>query len=243
MRIVLALIISLLLFACNEQNKEEVIETPDSTVTSSELEQTNEDTQEELDHEGSFEGQITYKITFQTKGNPKEYAGMKDVFGDTVVVTFSKGNYAMEYTDGRIQYIKYLRDNYQYRKMIWLDTLYFNDASFENSTLFSASKSKTDTKILDRNVDVVTIITDKFKKFYYYDPDIYMNPKYFENHNFGYENKYYELSQSPYLYSEIVYDQLKVIFEAIKIEEKEIPASFFVLPDLITKPSHEMEEG
>lgn len=242
MRIVISLILAFLFFACTVENIEKNPETNDTSDTNSEIVVDSEDSEEELDHEGSFEGQITYTITFQTKGNPREYGGMKDVFGDTLVVTFSKGQYAMEYTDGRIQYIKYLRDNYQYRKMIWLDTLYFNDASIENSTLFSASKSETDTKILDREVDVVTIVTDQFKKFYYYDPDIYMNPKYFENHVFGYENKYYELAQSPYLYAEIVYDQLKVIFKAIKIEEKEIPDKFFVLPDLITKPSHEMEE-
>jgi hypothetical protein len=242
MRIVLAVMITLFLFACNDKSNDEPVETKDTTVSNNEVSEESNEVEEELDHEGSFEGQITYTITFQTKGNPKEYSGMKDVFGDTVVVTFSKGQYAMEYTDGRIQYIKYLRDNYQYRKMIWLDTLYFNDASFENSTLFSASKSETDTKILDRDVDVVTIVTDQFKKFYYYDPDIYMNPKYFENHVFGYENKYYELAKSPYLYAEVVYDQLKVILKAIKIEEKEIPDKFFVLPDLITKPSHEMEE-
>lgn len=240
MRIVLSLVIALVLYSCSEQDVKDSPEVSDSTVTNTEVLEDTPETEEELDHEGSFEGQITYTITFQAKGNPKEYSGMKDVFGDTVVVTFSKGNYAMQYIDGRIEYIKYLRDNYQYRKMIWLDTLYFNDASFENSTLFSASKSETDTKILGRDVDVVTIITDKFKKFYYYDPSLYMNPKYFSKHNFGYENKYYELAEAPYLYAEIVYDKLKVIFKAIKIEEKEIPAKFFELPDLITKPSHEM---
>jgi len=240
MRIVLSLIIALVFYSCSDQEVKDSPEATDTSITETKVTTNNPETEEELDHEGSFEGQITYTITFQTKGNPKEYSAMKDVFGDTVVVTFSEGNYAMEYIDGRIEYIKYLRDNYQYRKMIWLDTLYFNDASLEKSTLFSATKSKTDEQILGRDVDVVTIITDNFKKFYYYDSTLYMNPKYFSKHNFGYENKYYELAQSPYLYTEIIYDELKVIFRAIKIEEKEIPKEFFVLPDLITKPSHEL---
>ncbi len=196
--------------------------------------------EENLDHEGSFEGQITFQIIMQTKGNQKEYAPLKGVFGDTVIYTFSKGRYAMQYIDGKVEYLKYLRDNNQYRKMLWLDTLHFLDAGIETSTLYSVLKEKSDFEVLGRKLEMVSIITDNFKKFYYYDPNMYMNPEYFKKHVYGYENKYYEKAKAPYIYAEIEYENLKIILKPLSIVEKKIPDEFFKLPNYIIKASPTM---
>ncbi len=235
MRIVLALIIAMVFYSCGEQEVKEGPEVVDSTAIESDSEQA-----ESVEYEDSFEGQITYTLKFQAKGDANEFAALPEVFGDTLVVTHSKGRYIMQYINGKIEYIKYLRDNYQYRKMVWIDTLYFTDAVFEKANYYSGLKSATDSKVLGRDLNMVTITTDVFKKFYYYDSTLFIDPKYYRKHNLGYDNKYYELAESPFLYAEIVYDRLKVIMEAVKIEEKEIPERYFELPDLITKPSHEL---
>lgn len=189
----------------------------------------------EIPSNGSFEGKITYELTIQAKGDPKEFRALKEVFGDTAIITFSKGRYAMEYPTGKVQYIKYLRDNYQYRKMILLDTLYFSNMAFEDNNLYSSYREKTDTEILGRKVDMVNLVTNEYKKTYYFDPNIYMNPEYFKKHRYGFENKYYELAKSPYLYAEFEYDRLRIIFKAIKIDEMKIPEEFFALPNITTK--------
>ena len=189
----------------------------------------------EIESNGSFEGIITYEIVLQTKADIKKYAPMKKIFGDTLIVTFSKGRYAMQYPDGRIEYIKYLRDNHQYRKMIFLDTLYFTNASIENSTIYSSLKEETDFEVLGRKLNMISIVSSKFKKYYYFDPNMYMNPEYFKKHKLGYDSKYYELAKAPYIYAEIEYDDLKVILKAINIEERAIPESFFKLPEVPTK--------
>ena len=234
--IFLVIVLSACANKTQENNKEEK-----EVVTKKVVEETPPRVESaEIESNGSFEGRITYEIIMQTKGDAKKYAPMKKVFGDTLIITFSKGRYAMQYPDGRVEYIKYLRDNHQYRKMIYLDTLYFTNTRIENSTLYSSLKEDTDFEVLGRKLNMVSIVSSKFKKYYYYDPSIYMNPEYFKKHKLGYDNKYYELAKSPFLYAEIVYDNLKVIFKPIKIEKMEIPESFFKLPDLYTKADEMM---
>lgn len=208
-----------------ETTKKEVV-----TLDKKALEETPE-----IDSKGSFEGRITYLFTLQTKGNPRDYEPIKKMFGDTIISTYSKGRYSMNYPDGLLQYIKYMRDNYQYRKMDRQDTLFLTNAWVENSTLYSILEEETSRVELGRNLKMISIVTDQYKKYYYYDPNIYMNPEYFKRHKLGYENKYYEKAKSPYLYAEIEYDKLKVIMRAIKIEEMKIPDSFFELPNITTK--------
>lgn len=190
---------------------------------------------ENIDPKESFEGIITYQVIMQTRGKSKKYASYKEVFGDTAVFVFSKGRYSMSYPDGKVEYIKYLRDNNQYRKMKWLDTLYFQNAGIENSTLFSALKEKSDLEVLGRKLDLVSITTSEYKSYNYYDPNMYMNPEYFKNHTLGFMNKYYELAKAPFLYQMIEYDDLRVIHKAIKIEKKKIPDDYFKLPNFIIK--------
>lgn len=189
----------------------------------------------EIDSKGSFEGRITYQFILQTKGNPRDFEPMKKLFGDTIITTHSKGRYSMNYPGGLLQYIKYMRDNYQYRKMDRMDTLFITNAWVENSTLYSILEEETSRVELGRKLKMISIVTNQYKKYYYYDSTIYMNPEYFKRHKLGYENKYYEKAKSPYLYAEIEYDKIKVIMKAIKIEEMKIPESFFELPDVTTK--------
>lgn len=198
--------------------------------------------EENIDPKGSFEGKITFKLIIQTTADKKKYQPLKDVFGDTLVCTFSKGRYAMEYTNGKVEYIKYLRDNSQYRKMKRIDTLFFQDAAIESSNLYSIMKEKTDFEALGRKLQMVSIVTDKFKKYYYYDSTMYMNPEYFKNHIYGYENKYYEIAKAPYIYAEIEYGDLKVILKPISIVEMKIDDKFFKLPNYIIKPTQGMGE-
>ncbi|MFA7326888.1 MAG: hypothetical protein WC121_09505 [Candidatus Kapaibacterium sp.] len=188
---------------------------------------------ENIDPKGSFEGRITFQLILQTTADKKKYQPLKDVFGDTLVCTYSKGRYAMQYTGGKVEYIKYLRDNAQYRKMKYLDTLYYQNAAIENSTIYSILDEKSDFQVLGRNLRMVSIVTDKFKKYYYYDPNMYMNPEYFKKHTYGYENKYYEKAKAPYLYAEIEYDDLKIILKPISIEEMEIDDIFFRMPNYV----------
>lgn len=193
--------------------------------------------EENIDPKGSFEGKITFQLIIQTTGDKKKYQPLKDVFGDTLVCTYSKGRYAMEYTSGKVEYIKYLRDNNQYRKMKWLDTLFIQNAAIENSNLYSVLKEKTDFEVLGRKLNMVSIVTDQFKKYYYYDSTMYMNPEYFKNHTYGYENKYYEIAKAPYIYAEIEYGDLKVILKPISIQKMEIADKFFRLPNYTLKNS------
>lgn len=234
MKKILLLSIVILLSACankTQDNKEEK-----ETVTSEVSDQTPKRVEApEIESNGSFEGRITYELSMQAKGDPTEFKSLKKVFGDTAVFTFSKGRYAMEYPDGRVQYIKYLRDNYQYRKMILLDTLHFSNMGLESNNLYSSYREKTDSEILGRKVEMVNLVTNMYKKTYYFDPNMYMNPEYFKRHRYGYENKYYELAKAPYLYAEFEYDKLRIILKAIKIEKMEIPEKFFELPDLTMK--------
>lgn len=239
-KIIALLAVLTILFSCKQVKKEEsekaVVDTTIGIIDNSQIGIVDEN----LDHEGSFEGKITFQVIMQTTADMKKYKSLKEVFGDTVIYTFSKGRYAMEYIDGKVEYIKYLRDNNQYRKMAWLDTLYFQDAGLETSTLYSVLEEKTDFKVLGRKLKMVSIITDNFKKFYYYDPNMHMNPEYFKKHVFGYENKYYEIAKAPYLYAEIEYDDLKIILKPLSIEEKKIEDKFFKLPNYIIKSSPTM---
>ncbi len=237
---VLALLV--LLYSCDEKkvenNTPEVVDSTMGIIDNSKVGVVDEN----IDPEGSFEGKITFHVIMQTTADKKKYQSLKEVFGDTVIYTFSKGRYAMEYIDGKVEYIKYLRDNNQYRKMAWLDTLYFQDAVLENSTLYSVLEEKTDFKVLGRKLNMVSIITDNFKKYYYYDPNMHMNPEYFKKHTFGYENKYYEIAKAPYIYAEIEYEDLKIVLKAISIKEMKIDDKFFKLPNYIIKSSPTMGE-
>ncbi|MER3328415.1 MAG: hypothetical protein RIF34_02465, partial [Candidatus Kapaibacterium sp.] len=142
-QLVITLVLILFMSSCKDENiemdKPQVVDSTMGIIDNSKVGIVDE----ELDHEGSFEGQITFQVIMQTRGNAKDYTPLKSVFGDTVIYTFSKGRYAMEYIDGKVEYLKYLRDNNQYRKMLWLDTLHFLDASIENSTLYSVLKEET----------------------------------------------------------------------------------------------------
>ena len=239
-KILIILAVLSLSYSCQE--KKEVVEEPqkvDSTlgiIDNSKIGIVDED----IDDQNSFEGKITYQLIIQAKGDPRKYQTLKEVFGDTVIYTFSKGRYAMQYTDGKVEYIKYLRDNNQYRKMLWLDTLYFQDAAIENSALYSVLEEKTDFEVLGRKLKLISIVTDSYKKFYYYDPNMYMNPEYFKKHTYGYENKYYEIAKAPYIYAEIEYEDLKIILKPLSIKEMKIDDDFFKLPNYIIKSSPTM---
>lgn len=241
-KIITVLVLLMLLNSCDakkvENDDPQVVDSTKGIIDNSKL----GIVEENLDNEGSFEGQITFQVIMQTKGKQKAFASLKEVFGDTVIYTFSKGRYAMQYVDGKVEYIKYLRDNNQYRKMLWLDTLYFLNASIENSTLYSVLKEKTDEKVLGRKLEMVSIITNKYKKYYYYDPNMYMNPEYFKRHTYGYENKYYELAKAPYIYAVIEYEELRIILKPLSIVEKKIPDEFFILPNYTIKASPLMDE-
>lgn len=239
-KIIALLAVLTILFSCKQVKKEEsekaVVDSTIGIIDNSRIGIVDEN----LDHEGSFEGKITFQVIIQTTADKNKYRTLKEVFGDTVIHTFSKGRYAMQYVDGKIEYIKYLRDNNQYRKMIWLDTLYFQDVAIENSTLYSVLEEDTDFKVLGRDLKMVSIITDSYKKYYYYDPNMYMNPEYFKKHTFGYENKYYEKAKAPYIYAEIEYDDLKIILKPISIKEMKIEDKFFKLPNYVIKTSPTM---
>lgn len=239
-KIITVLALILFLYSCEDEKVEidepQVIDSTHGIIDNSQIGQVEEN----IADKNSFEGKITYEVIMQTTADKKKYRTLKEVFGDTVVYTFSKGRYAMQYVDGKIEYIKYLRDNNQYRKMLWLDTLYFQDVAIENSTLYSVLEEETDFKVLGRDLKMVSIITDSYKKYYYYDPNMYMNPEYFSKHIFGYENKYYEKAKAPYIYAEIEYDDLKIILKPISIEEMKIDDDFFKLPNYIIKTSPTM---
>ena len=241
-RIITVLALLALMYSCNENKIEadepQAVDSTIGLIDNSKL----GIVEENLDHEGSFEGRITYQVIIQTTADKKKYEPLKGVFGDTLICTYSKGRYAMQYTNGKIEYIKYLRDNNQYRKMIRLDTLYFQNTGIENSTLYSVLEEPTDFEVLGRKLKMVSVITDQYKKYYYYDPNMYMNPEYFKNHTYGYENKYYQKAKAPYLYAEIEYDDLKVILKPISIEEMKIDDKFFLLPNYIIKSSPVMGE-
>lgn len=242
-KIITVLALLALLSSCtnnkkNEKEKQTIVDSTSGIIDNSKVGIVDE----KIDPKGSFEGRIKFQFILQTTAEKKKYQSLKDIFGDTLICTFSKGRYAMQYPSGSVEYIKYLRDNTQYRKMKRIDTLFFQDAAIESSTLYSVLQEKTDFEVLGRKLKMVSIVTDKFKKYYYYDSTMYMNPEYFKNHTYGYENKYYDIAKAPYIYAEIVYDDLKIILKPISIEKMEIEDKFFKLPNYIIKPTKGMGE-
>ena len=221
----MTLLIVLLLFSCTEKAE---------TNTDGENKSSESTT---IDESGkkSFEGYITYKINFVSNNEEPISPQLKTMFGDSLKIYFSDKGYIMNYLGGRLDAVVYLGDLRQYTKFKQADSLEYRDIGKEPSNLYSILENKTDKVVLGRKLNSIDIITSNYEKHYYFDPNMYMNPKYFENHIFGYENRYYDMAKAPYLYAEVVYPNMTVILEAIDIVQMELPDAIYELPKMPLK--------
>lgn len=127
--------------------------------------------------------------------------------------------------------------NRLYNKTAFTDTLYWYDASTNASPVIDFEVVEGQKEILGYKCDVLTLNTESGKEVYYYNPELKVDPRDYENHNFGNWSFIMSKTKSLPLRVEIDNQQFTSVFEVVKVESIELEDNLFELPDLPTTKS------
>lgn len=182
----------------------------------------------------NFEGVITYTISV-TSNRPTPYLdSMKADLGDTMKIYFKGDKYRLVYLGPELELVTIYKNatGKQYAFGNKNDTLYIDDATAAYPGLESY-RYLDDTLIITgkkcKSFEIV--LSDGHTLIRYYSPELYIDPRMYNNHNFMYTNLLYSKCKSPYLKSISIGKVFNIVYEAVRIEEKSLPDSLFEYPE------------
>lgn len=183
-----------------------------------------------------FEGIITYSTVAESKTEDFTSEKLQSMYGDVMTIYYKNGNYKMVFTGQDIKEIYYLKaKNAQYAIRNGIDTMFVSDCSNEIRPLVSSTFTANAEKVLKRNCNLIVNDLGDAKNWYWFDPDLYVNPDNFKAHVFGFVSVYYEKAQAiwiKYKYEGVFFN---LTHTAKKIKRTKVPDSVFELPKLPEK--------
>ncbi len=177
----------------------------------------------------SFEGVITYSITATSLTDKVSSSRVQEIYGNIMKIYYKTGFKKIEMASHEDAWEVYSSEkNKQYIRLPNSSEVEVADGSKEARVLASLNDEPSDLVILGKNTRLLTIkYKDGSISKYWYSPDIYIAPEQFKNLNFAYQNKYWEVAQSPYLKHVRISNVTKVVYVAEEIDEKKLDYSEF----------------
>ena len=177
----------------------------------------------------SFEGVITYSIKATSLTDKVSSSRVQEIYGNIMKVYYKMGFKKVEMASHEDAWEVYSSEkNKQYIRLPNSNEVEVADGSKETRVLASFNDEPSDLVVLGKNTRLLTIkYKDGSISKYWYSPDIYIDPEQFKNLNFAYQNKYWEVAQSPYLKHVRISNVTKVVYVAEEIDEKKLDYSEF----------------
>lgn len=179
----------------------------------------------------NFKGEIVYSNTYESKVAQLSNNQLNIMLGTTQNYFTQNGNYKSISNGKLILWQLYInKENKLYNKMGNSETVYWNDCSVQGDEVLKAEVNKNAATILGKTCDEVILICKNGIQKYYFNSSLRVDPDLFKNHKFG--NWYDYISKAKAFPLKIIVEnqQFKMVSIATKIDNKEVPDSFFDLP-------------
>lgn len=180
-----------------------------------------------------FEGKVTYLVRLKSLQEDVPTSFYQQSFGDTMVLWHKNGKTRNSFNGRDVADIYYDPEtNMEYTLRKGIDTLYANSCAKAIDDLKASHEGEGTERILNRECKKFTNQVGEIKYHYWFDPGLYVDPGHYKDREFGYLNVYYERCRAiclKYYHEGVRFD---MTYEAIRVEEMELPDSIFSLPDL-----------
>lgn len=151
--------------------------------------------------------------------------------GDTSISYLKKGNYRIEYPHSRVDKVIYLYEKAEYYAMFKnYDTIFVQNYKVPSSPIKTYGKIDTTIKILGYNCFGYKVTTNSNSIFYFYTDALFLNSKYFKDHNESGYNYYAKDTKAIYLKLILSLATYDIVFTAVKVTEEKIEEEIFVIP-------------
>jgi|GEM_PF-1921436 len=178
-----------------------------------------------------FNGMIIYRVSISYSGYNPQLASRQKQMGDTLKVYFKDDKYYMKYNGTDL--IETWYDNnsgLQYNLIKDHDTLYVDNTKSSIDRLKESFAMNNTERILGRVCNSYSIKSDNGEAIYFYDSSLYIDPRRFCNHKFGFVDIYYKNCKAPYLKHIKTSGGYTITYEAVEINETMPPDSIFNIP-------------
>lgn len=183
-----------------------------------------------------FEGKLTYSQSYESKLPNVTSEQFNIMMGNTSEYYIKGQNYKTVMNGTVSEFQLYSpSENRLYNKVSVTDTLLWNDASSNPYKVIEYSIAKSNERILGYKCKVLEVVTESGKTIYYFSKKLKINPELYTNHHFG--NWALFTSQTKSLPLKVIIDntQFRSVGVVTKIEEMELMAEFFKLPNMPRK--------
>lgn len=176
----------------------------------------------------SFEGYIKYSITVESFNNMTN-DDLIEIYGVEQKIYYKDGNFRIETAGNQQSWEIYLtKNNRQYLKYKNKSDIQIFSGEDETRVLANVTERKNDRLFNGRNLSFLKVqYTDGSSSSYWYDPNIFIEPSYFQNLKFAYLNLYWEAAKSPYLIHERITKDAKITYKFEQIMETEVQMGKF----------------
>jgi len=191
----------------------------------------------DLSAQESFEGKLTFHFKYTSKKPGISADMLRKNFGDSSVVYIKEGNYRQTYFNAIFVtdvYYDPVTNRYYYRRT-GIDTIYYKDCSIELNKIDSIFTADSPVNILGFNCKVLKMKSSNSIVFYYFAPELYMDPKFYEQHKLGGYDIFARESKSLYLKVIREYSAYNYVFTATSIKREKLSPDIFKLPSLPVK--------
>lgn len=186
----------------------------------------------------SFEGKITYQNTY-TSNIPNATSKQFNQMMGTVQEYYIKENNYKSIMNGSVSQMQLYApsENRLYTQLAVSDTMLWTDGNSNPDEAVKYEIQKNKAEILGYKCDALVVQTKTGNATYYFSKKVKVNPKHYENHQYGNWALVMEQAKSLPLKIEMETPQFTLVSEAVEIKEMELADDFFDLPDVPAKKS------
>jgi hypothetical protein len=179
-----------------------------------------------------FKGEITYSNTYKSKNNQINNEQLSLMLGTTQNYFTQNGNYKSVTNGKLVLWQLYLnKENKLYSKMSNSEIAYWQDCNIQGDTVLKIEVNKNITTVLGLKCDEIILTCNSGIQKYYFNSKLPVDPNMFSGHKLGNWYNYISKSKAFPLKMIIENNQFIMTSIAIKIDNKEVPNSFFELPE------------
>lgn len=185
-----------------------------------------------------FEGKIAYQNAYTSKIPNATSEQFTAMMGSTQEYFIKGDSYKSVMNGSYSQWQLYVpSENRLYSKLAVSDTLMWSDGNSNPDESVKYEIQKSEVEILGYKCDALVVQTKTGKTTYYFSKKIKVDPKLYENHQYGNWALVIGQIKSLPLKIEMETPQFTLVSEAIEVQEMELEDSFFDLPEVPAKKS------
>ncbi len=178
----------------------------------------------------NFEGKISYNNAYKSKKWILSDEKLNSLMG-TKQDFFVKGGDYKSITNGTFQWTAFVnKDNKIYTKILDNETIYWNDALTQESTIIKVELHKDAIEILGYKCDEIILTTKDGTSKYYFNIATAADFKLYEKHKFGNWYEYLKMANAWPLKIVIDNDKFSLISIATEVKEMKLDGKAFIIP-------------